>query len=80
MTVLEDKKYFFSDDQFRFRECRATVKSLLRLKKHAKNMLMNFRYCALTSLDIEGAFDVASWDVMANIIKDLPLASYLRLI
>lgn len=37
----------------------------------------DFKYCASTSLDIEGAFDAASWVIMLEIDK-LPIASYLK--
>lgn len=40
--------------------------------------MREYKYCALVSFDIVGAFDVIDWFILASIIQDLPIPDYLK--
>lgn len=44
-----------------------------RVKSIVRDILTRNKYCAAILLDIEGAFDMMSWDILSQIIKELPI-------
>lgn len=77
MTLLESTGYL-DNHQFGFREKRSTLTALNELKKIVKNLLSGYKYCAMTSIDIQGAFDSVSWQMLATLIDQLPIPQYLK--
>lgn len=77
MSGLESQGYF-SDNQHGFREEHSTITALSNLREKIKTLLQENKYVMAVSLDIEGAFDNVSWIILAEIIDNLPILSYLK--
>lgn len=77
MTKLESTGYLH-DNQHGFREGRSTITAVNLLKSMVKQGLQTNKYCALVSIDIQGAFDNVSWAVLCEIIDSLPIPRYLK--
>lgn len=69
---------FLDDAQFGFREKRSTISALEHLRNLVKNNLKDYKYYAMTSIDIQAAFDAVVWEILANLIDSLPIAAYLK--
>lgn len=74
---LESNKYFH-DSQFGFREGKSTIQILNKLKHKINKYLKTKKYCSLVSFDITGAFDNINWEILGNIIRQLPIPQYLK--
>lgn len=61
-----------------FRPKRITITALKKLKDIVKMLLLEYQYCALASIDMEGAFDLVSWEILNMIIDELPIEDYLK--
>lgn len=77
LTLLESSNYL-NDHQHGFREGRSTLTALSSLKALVKEKLSIFKYCAMISFDITGAFDVLDWWIASRAIDDLPIYGYLK--
>lgn len=77
MPQLE-KLGFLDHAQYGFREKKSTVTAMLALKNLIRNNLNMYKYVALTSIDIQAAFDAVAWRVLARIIDTLPIPRYLK--
>lgn len=76
---LENKEYW-DEAQHGFREGHSTVSALQALKSLISRRLREFKYVSMASIDIQAAFDAVSWEILARIIDDLPIKSYLKAI
>lgn len=56
MAILETKVWL-DPAQFGFKEQRNTISAIKGLKIKIRDRLRNFKYCAASSIDIQGAFD-----------------------
>lgn len=70
---------FFDTAQHGFRANRSTETAVLQLKNMVRELLSRSKYCAMSSLDIEGAFDALDWFTLADVIDRLPIHPYLKL-
>lgn len=78
ILITLEKTDFLNNHQHGFREGRSTLTALVSLKKIVQNILFSNKYCSLISLDIEGAFDAMSWDVLSERIDALPIEDNLK--
>ena len=77
MVYLESIN-FFDNGQHGFREGCSTSSALRALKVNIDNIRKNFKYTALISLDIQGAFDNISWCIIYDVINETPLPLYMK--
>lgn len=77
MVPLETGNYF-DEDQYGFCESQSTIDAMKKLKQITKTLLGRRKYCVMTSLDRQGAFDNVSWHMISEIIESLPLPKYIK--
>lgn len=76
VAALESAGYM-DDAQHGFRKGKSTVTALKVFKNLVHEILLEGKYCAFISIDIEGAFDYVSWRIVTEIIDELPIDQYL---
>lgn len=77
ITILEANN-FMDDVQYEFREGRSTITVVFKLKEIVRSLLRQNIYCAMLSIDIQGAFDSTDWNILSNLIDLLPMPDYLK--
>lgn len=69
---------FWDEAQYGFREKRSTVTAIHFLRELIRDKLRSNKYYAITSIDIQAAFDAVDWMTLAEIIDGLPISDYLK--
>lgn len=77
VTAMQSKVYL-DQNQHGFREGHSTITALKFLKVCVKDIVVDYKYCDLVDIDIEGAFDIMEWPTLAEIVGEIPVAEYQR--
>lgn len=78
ITTLLESENFFHNAQYGFREKRSTTMAMKQLKLLVHDLLLKYKYVAVSSIDIQAAFDSISWSHLYTLIDKLPIPQYLK--